>query len=810
MGKLYLASMRLAFALTCVGASLILGAHWFGFLPDLAAARTHARTALSETIAVNAAAHVRKQQWVDLASTLKTQVDRNPELISIGVRGSLGGLRVDTGHHAEVWATRAQATETQGKPSRIDAVEVPITLNRRPWGKVELAFQQPHATKLARIMNHPLVRLVMFFAVAGLISYTLFMVRIFGLFNSTQVVPDRVRQALDTLAEGLLVLDEHGHIVLANRAFQDITATAEADIVGESAIQLNWMSEDIADETYPWIDAISTAKVQTEKIIRYEMESGEQRIFSVNATPLGKDNSQRGALATFRDVTHVEEHRAELERMLGLLRSSRDEIKRKNCELEVLATQDALTGCLNRRAFFENFESLWTESKVMDSPLACLMIDVDHFKNVNDTYGHHAGDDVLRAVSQAIRTVHEGAGLVCRYGGEEFCVVLPHTDLETAIEKAELTRVTIAAIRLLDPADLRLTASVGVSEMRFNPNDAQDFINQADTCLYVAKREGRNRVVSYNPRLASTPEVSQQINESKRDRIDISYRTVTALITALSYRDTNTAEHSRRVADLCARSAGGLLNPADTYILEIAALLHDIGKIGVPDNILLKPGPLTEAEWRCMNRHDRMSAEIIANAFECSELTEIISMYHSVLNDSSDEKANIASLSARLLAIADSYDAMVSDRVYRKGRSHEEAISELRRCAGTQFDEELVEHFAERITMSSPETAAGALAIRKQNAIQIGRQIELLASAVATQDTESLRSLSSSLRDIAHDCHMDSIAAAATKIESEVAKEETQWIELIHDTHELLDTCLHAQAEFLKTTLELEGEHINQ
>ncbi len=220
------------------------------------------------------------------------------------------------------------------------------------------------------------------------------MVRILKLFNSTQVVPDRVRQALDTLAEGLLVLDERGRIVLANEAFATIVEIPSKELENRLASDLTWVAEDVADKDYPWSLAIDESELQTERLLRYQLESGPQRIFSVNAAPLGKDRTQRGALATFRDVTHVEEHRAELERMLSLLRNSRDEIKRKNTELEILATQDALTGCLNRRAFFETFDSLWVESKALGTPLACLMIDIDHFKSVNDTYGHHAGDEV--------------------------------------------------------------------------------------------------------------------------------------------------------------------------------------------------------------------------------------------------------------------------------------------------------------------------------------------------------------------------------------------------------------------------------
>jgi diguanylate cyclase (GGDEF)-like protein/putative nucleotidyltransferase with HDIG domain len=570
----------------------------------------------------------------------------------------------------------------------------------------------------------------------------------------------------------------------------------------------------VVDDDYPWTRAIDDSQLQTERILRYQLESGPQRIFSVNAAPLGKERAQRGALATFRDVTHVEEHRAELERMLSLLRDSRDEIKRKNGELEILATQDALTGCLNRRAFFESFDSMWNEAKAIGLPLACLMIDIDHFKSVNDTYGHQAGDEVLRQVSQTLRQIHKDHGLVCRYGGEEFCVVLPHFDLEQAIAAGEETRIAISDIRLLDPADLQLTASLGVSELRFEAADPHDLINQADSCLYVAKREGRNRVIAYNPSMSVEGEVTKGVALAKRDRIEIPYQAVTALVTALSYRDANTAEHSRRVADLCGRIAEGIFDPVQTYVLEIAALLHDIGKIGVPDEILLKPGPLSRDEWELMGRHDRIGAEIIASAFDCPALSEIISNHHAFYGGSARDPHLPAGedipLGARFLTIADSYDAMVSDRVYRKGRSHAEAIAELRHCAGTQFDPKLVEYFAEKIETRSPDVTADALAIRKQTALQIGFQVERLANAVACQDIDGLKSLASHLGLFARNTHIETIAMAAEKIETGASEEELQWVSLLRDTHDLLDICRATQSDFLKETLEAESEQFSQ
>ena len=513
-----------------------------------------------------------------------------------------------------------------------------------------------------------------------------------------------------------------------------------------------------------------------------------------------------------RDVTHVEEHRAELERMLSLLRSSRDEIKRKNSELEILATQDALTGCLNRRAFFETFESLWSEAHAINTPLSCIMIDVDHFKNVNDTYGHYTGDEVLRQVSKVVRRLHSDDGLVCRYGGEEFCVLLPNFTLDNALEAAEKTRQAISAIRLLEPAQLRLTASLGVSELRFNATDPQDLINQADVCLYVAKREGRNRVISYNKRIGEEIQKAE-ILEATRERIDIPYQAVTALMTTLSYRDANTAEHSRRVADLCARVSDGLLDTGQTYVLEIAALLHDIGKIGVPDDILLKPGPLTADEWELMGRHDRIGVEIITCAFDCPALSKIIANHHAFYGGSGRDPSlptgDQIPIGARILAIADSYDAMVSDRVYRKGRKHDEAIAELRRCAGTQFDPQLVEHFAEKITSPSPSVGSGALSIRKITAIEIGHQVERLAGAVQTRDLHGLKALAQRLTKIARQNQVKSIARAAERIQSIEITEEAQWLQVLRDTHELLDTCRATQSMFLRESLESVSERVN-
>ena len=894
--RLYIASIRLAFALVCVGIGLLLTGQWLGFFPDLDGERIQAKQNYCEAVAIHVAGAVRRQQWSDLETSLQTLVDHHDDLLSIGIRNEYGHLRSESGHHdafwfADPWRALQQETRSSTDPFQIDrgnqaagalaaaqntgdvrsdarpdessddrnrssnidsksgekgaaithTVEVPITMNRRHWGTVELAFAGDHSSLFSGVTNHSLFPLVCYFAIAGLFSYSVLMARVMGVFKSTQVVPDRVREALNTLAEGLLVLDDRARIVLANRAFLGSTGAGEEDTRGRCVDDLPWILDAEAPEDWkPWQRSIDNAEIASGTIQRYRMADNEVRVFSVNSAPIGGDADNRGALVTFRDVTHIEAHRSEQEKMLSMLRNSRDEIHRKNRELEVLATQDSLTHCLNRRAFFERFETLWNAAKADGGHLSCLMFDNDHFKSVNDNYGHHVGDDVLRQVAKTIRDHHEARHLVCRYGGEEFCVVLPHCDLETAIEEAEKTRRAIMAIRFKEPAELRLTASIGVSDLSFDAADPQTLINQADACLYIAKERGRNRVVAYDPsfedRESAEAATSQRVDAHgppSDDMVAMPFQAVTALLGALSYRDRDTAEHSCRVSELCVRAAQGLMDQREIYCLEVAALLHDIGKIGVPDHVLLKPGKLTDEEWDLMGQHDKIGVDIIEGTFGSPALSDIIRNHHAFFGGGGRHRdlpyGEQIPLGARIMTIADSYDAMVSDRVYRKGWSHEEAIEELRRCADTQFDPELVEAFAAKIIPGETPISICNDGLSKQTALRIGVQIERIAYAMDRRDPDQLKSLAIKLGTLARSQDIESIALTAESIEQRanesiertakdvnrglsiaasfedvigdgVDEGDEQWIELLRDTNKLLDLCRATQNVYLGDT----------
>lgn len=224
-------------------------------------------------------------------------------------------------------------------------------------------------------------------------------------------------------------------------------------------------------------------------------------------------------ILSVRDATGAEHYRAEMENLLARVRHSREEVQRHNEQLQVLAEEDPLTGCRNRRALDQQAEKVWQAHVEANVPLACLMFDIDHFKSVNDQYGHAAGDEVLRQVAAKLRETFAGVGQAFRYGGEEFCVLLPRHGMTEASWSAERIRVAIEGIAVSceqdggEPVVIQPTVSIGVSEREQGANTLMEMIAQADKCLYVAKRRGRNQVVPYDSSVAAA-----NIRTGDRDR----------------------------------------------------------------------------------------------------------------------------------------------------------------------------------------------------------------------------------------------------------------------------------------------------
>jgi diguanylate cyclase (GGDEF)-like protein len=793
--KRFSAATRIAIGITCLTLSLLLAAQGLGVIPSPSDATLKGRKELCESLAIHCTLAAQRGKISEIADDSRAVAERNPDILSLGLRNAEGKLIFQVGKHETEWA-RADA-----KRSTPTHVRVPILEGDHQWGTVEVCFKPLAGSGLMKWINDPVLGLIVFISVAGFLGYTFYLKKVLRHLDPSAVIPDRVKTMLNTLAEGVIVLDKQERVVLANDAFASTVGRSTADLQGTRVSAMQWtqpQSEEAAVE-FPWSTSLKDGSTHTGIRLGLKDEADTPRTFRVNCTAiLGGDGSVRGALTTFDDVTTIEEKSARLRQMLEMLQQSRDEINRQNQELQALATTDPLTGCMNRRSFFAQFETHWSSAKRYNHPLSCVMVDVDHFKKINDRHGHSVGDQVLRHVADLLKQLARDTDVVCRYGGEEFCILLPQIGIEGAALAAERFRKGIEE----KPCGLiSVTASVGCSAIELDARDPQALLDQADKSLYAAKRGGRNRIVRWDqiPADFEMAEKKETPHETPRTEtaMPIPFHAVTALMSALAHRDGATAEHSQRVADICVSTAKGLISVNDCFLLEVAAMLHDIGKLGVPDAILLKPGPLTEEEWKIMRTHDQMGVEIISAAFGSTALTEIVRAHHAWFGGNPENpglpQGREIPLGARILTIADAFDAMVSDRPYHRPKTREQAFTELRRCAGKQFDPELVERLITAVQASDHSRNVPALMVPNQTALRIRLEIERLACALDERDMSMLAAMAGRIASVATKDGLPQIAEVASLLER-TSGDQTDLEGILKLTNELLELCRSPQS----------------
>jgi diguanylate cyclase (GGDEF)-like protein len=347
-------------------------------------------------------------------------------------------------------------------------------------------------------------------------------------------------------------------------------------------------------------------------------------------------------------------------------------------ELSLEARTDSLTGLGNHRAFNETISAVIAERTATNAPFALLAMDLDGLKRINDTDGHLAGDAHIKLVAGTVRAVVGDCGTVHRTGGDEFMVVLPGRrnwdGLALARQIEEETRKAVG----------RRALSIGITEST-GTEGRHLLVGQADLALYEAKRTRLNAVV-FNPGLAkpAQPAQTQPTGPVPEQRA-----LAAALAKAVDAKDVGTQSHCETVAELCVAIGERLgVKGAELERLRLAGLLHDVGKIGVADAILQKPYALDAAEREAMMSHSEIGHSIMLAAELPVEAEWVL--YHHERYDGAGypegKRAAEIPLPARIIAVADAYEAMTSDRPYRPSVGPAEAIAELRRHSGTQFD----------------------------------------------------------------------------------------------------------------------------
>ena len=790
--------------------SVLLAAQALELIPNGTAAVLQGRKELCEAVALRASVAVQQGDVQAVRKVAAEVMKNNPEVLSAAVRRRDGSLLTQLGDHASNWDAPPGDTSTPTD------VRIPVFSGEQQWGTVEMCFRPLAGEGGIPVLGSPLLRLCLFVAAAGFLAYRFYLRRSLQYLDPSSVIPERVKTMLDTLAEGVLVLDKQERIVLANQAFAAHVGEPALDLQGVNVNRFKWKrtNPDEASAELPWADAIASAQARTGAALCLDKAGVEDtRTFTVNCGPIfGGDGSPRGALVTFDDVTPIEKKNTQLRKTLEMLKQSQEEINRQNQELQALATTDPLTGCTNRRSFFAQFDTHWASAKRYGFRVSAVMVDVDRFKGINDRFGHSVGDQVLQHVAGVLKSLAREGDIVCRYGGEEFCVLLTHTDIEGGAMAAERYRV---AIESSAAAGIAVTASLGVSSDELGAESPQMMIDEADKALYAAKQSGRNRVVRWDrmpaeadaEKLAAAA-VAAELAGPPAGKPEpaappappepaIAFGAVTALMSALRYRDAATAAHSQRVADLCVMLGKGRMSVRECFVLEVAALLHDIGKLGVPDAILLKPGPLTEEEWKLMRAHDKMGAEIVSAALGSQELTRIVQTHHAWFGGTTRNAGLPAGqdipLAARILTICDAFDAMTSDRVYRKGRTRAAAFEELRRCAGRHFDPELVEQFV--ALLSAHEPAREAAPANAEAAVDRAReQAERLAMALEAQDLALVRAMAGRMAATANRDGLGVVVKAASDLEHSVAT-HPDLDELTRQVNDLVGLCQSVTVE---------------
>lgn len=758
--------------------------------PDLQKIQVE-RSEAGQKVAMNCSKHMAGSDQIKLQRACRESLLTIDQLQSLRILRHDGLVMYSSPDHHQYWNLSPEA------PSDLNQVRIPLLKGESVYAEIELAFEPVNSFWSSSFVKWAMILGFGFSINVG--SFAFFLSRALGVLDPKNAVPKRVRNTLDTIVGGVVILDDKGKILLANDSFARWLNLSVDEVAEKELSSLSWTREE--EGAWPWELAIQQKAPKTG--IKLNLSACDKEYtFMVNATPVFDGNEMlTGALVSFEDISLMEEQRRHLLDVLRDLEASREQIRRQNEVLHELATRDGLTGALNRRALFEKVEAIWEKRNEGNRGLITIMMDVDHFKKLNDQHGHTAGDAVLKDVVKVVSKIVEGRAILSRYGGEEFCVIMQKATIDEGEAMAEEIRAGIQT-SLAEP--YKVTASLGVSSSIFNAPNIGAQIEQADQGLYAAKRGGRNTFRTWSQQLEADAIEEDKSKAAKLAATDIedhpiSYHAVVSLNAALSKRFPKVAAHANRVAEIAVELARGQLKVDQLYTLEIAATLHDIGYLGMPqcEGELLQAHAMIDHE---ANLHRNMvTQELLDAAFNSDELREIIKFQTIPYSTRSQYPSGIP-IGARVIAIASTYDALTSV-LSDQPLSHNDAIEYMRSRAGDLFDPELVENLAVTPTGWRPINAMSMSELCTRDILMLGYQLERVLHSFESGNSVVLKAKLDSLEALAKKIDMPTIGMIIHELKSEVdRKAVADWGSLMPIMYDLVEICLTVHRAHLRST----------
>ena len=510
------------------------------------------------------------------------------------------------------------------------------------------------------------------------------------------------RMTLESMADGIHVIDKSFKIILANGAMKQFNARFGfgTDMVGRNIFELYpFLSEKVRDEYKEVFDSGKMLVTEEANRIGYiEVVTETRKI------PVFEGENVTRVVTIIRDVTDREQAGKELVLL-------NEELLKSNEKLKQLALKDIQTGLFNYQYLVEVIDSEFYRARRYGNSLSIIMLDIDYFKSINDVYGHEFGDHVLKQFAKYLKKMVRRYDTVIRFGGEEFVVISSGADRAKALM---LSQRLLDAINLYNFGDakhvVRLKVSIAVSSY---PDDTVlkglDLINLADKILNKVKEGGGNKVFSSldikKSKKAALEDIEftdvrflkEKIEKlTKRGKQNL-IESITAFAKTIELRDHYTGEHVEHTVRYSTEIAKSLNLPADEIDnIRQASVLHDLGKIGISDKILLKRSKLTKKEFEEIKKHPQIAADIIRPIQFMHDIIPLV-LYHHERWDGKGYPAGLKGeeipMGARIIAISDVYQALTSNRPYRKAYSKKEAMNIIRKGAGTQFDPRIVDTF---------------------------------------------------------------------------------------------------------------------